>query len=83
MVNAFVTTMNGIASDKTLSTIEKKVKIANELSGDYKSICGKDITVYRSPNNRTLLAMKGDVFGKGIIKVDLTPTQVLTYLMSC
>ena len=82
MVNEFVEMMNSVASDKNLSNIEKKVKIATEISGDYKTLCGHPVTVYRSPKNRTLLAMKGDIFGKNVIKVDLMPTQVITYLMS-
>lgn len=82
MVNEFVEMMNSVASDKSLSNIERKVKIACNLSGEYKTICGHPVRVYRSPRNRTLLAMEGAIFGANIIKVDLIPTQVLTYLMS-
>lgn len=82
VVNGIVEMMNAVASDKMLTAIERKVKIANKIAGEYKTICGKHAIVYRSPNNRTLLAIKGDVLKNGFIKVDLLPTQVLTILMS-
>lgn len=82
-VEIIVSKMNEIASDKNMTQIEKKVSIAKYLCGDYKSITGKAAEVHRSPNNRTLLAIKGEILNNPlIIKIDLTPTQVLQYLMS-
>jgi len=65
-----------IIADKTLDNIKKKVAIADILSGKYKGKNG-EITVYRSPNNRTLLAVKGIFNGENIHKIDLVPQKIL------
>lgn len=73
--------INEIASDPDLNTIEKRVKIAEYLSGLY---IGQNwqIQVYRSPDNRTLLAIKGTYQGAELHQVNLTPHKVLSAIQN-
>ena len=78
-VEELVDRVNKISQDKNMDATEKKVKIAEVLSGTYSN--GTDanrIEVYRSPSNRTLLAVRGNVNGEKIHKVDLTPDKILS-----
>lgn len=73
--------INEIASDPHLNPIEKKVRIAEYLSGIYSGRNGT-IRVYRSPDNRTLLAIKGTFQGSHIHQINLRSDKVLTAIQN-
>lgn len=79
IIDTLFNTIKSIAADEHLVKIEKMVKIAETMSGQFIGKNGK-LLVYRSPNNRTLLAVKGLVGTQEIHIADLSPAKVLHLL---
>lgn len=71
--------LNEIAAQDSLGLIEKRMKIASAMYGCYEGPAGR-LTIGRSPDNVTLLSVKGNVGGVDVHAINVTPPKAINAL---